>query len=408
MKRQRLLVSRRVVLGVLSLLLIVSAGAALRQANQPVAQSQLERAAAIADTLRCPTCQGLSVADSPSSIAAGMRQIIAEQVAQGRSAEQIRQFFIDRYGPWILLSPPGDGLGFLVWMLPVGVVAAGAVAATFVARRRRRESLPAPTPAQRQAAEQAYRRYAAGPETWDGSDEVEAALSLLYAVRTDTPDAGPPEPAAEERVVRAVVASMSGPRRRVVGGRAAGAPHSAPQRSRSVAWSGLVGGFTALLAVALTANLAPRLAGQFTSGNEVVAVPTPQVEVLEREAEAEPDDPRGWLRLADAAAQAGQFPRAAAAYRRALGLDPEQPDVRLALATVLLQLGAGRDALAQLEEVLRGDPNRADALLLVGYVAQQAGEKEAATFALRRLLRVAPSHPAAPMARRLLREARDG
>ena len=392
---------RRVLVAAGFAFLIAAAGVTLWRANAPVPQSQQEQAAAIADTLRCPTCQGLSVADSPSTIAAGMREIIAEQLAEGRGPNEVREFFVDRYGPWILLSPPADGLGFLVWTLPLGAVAVGAIAAIHVARRRKRSPLPAPTAEQREAAVQAYERFAADPQTWEGNDELEAALGLLHAVRTDTPDAGPPEAAAEERAVRNVVAAMSRTGRL---SSARGRPVGAlpPRRGRSVAWSAVGGGFAIVLAAALSANLAPRLAGQFSSGNEVVASPTPDLEALEREAAANADDPAAWRRLGDAAVLSGQYPRAAEAYRRALKLDPERPDVRVALASTLLQTGAAGDAVAQLEDVLRADPDDADALLLVGFVARQAGEDQAAEIAWRRLLRVAPDHPAAPMARRLL------
>ena len=403
MKVLRGMAERRQVLVAVGLaLLMAAAGATLWRANAPVPQSQQEVVTAIAKTLRCPTCQGLSVADSPSTIAVGMREIIAEQVAEGRRPDEIREFFVDRYGPWILLSPPADGLGFLVWTLPLGAVAVGALAAGYVARRRKRSPLPEPTADQREAATQAYERYAADLRTWDGNDELEAAVGLLHAVRTDTPDAGPPEAAAEERAVRHVVAAMSrAERTSSARDRAAGSP-SQRGRGRSVAWGAVAGGFAVVLAAALSANLAPRLAGQFSSGNEAVASPTADVEALEREAAANAEDPAAWRRMGDAATQSGQFPRAVEAYRRALKLDPEQTDVRVALASALLQTGAAGDALAQLEDALRADPDDADALLLVGFVARQAGEEQAAEIALRRLLRVAPDHPAAPMARRLL------
>jgi cytochrome c-type biogenesis protein CcmH len=77
-----------------------------------------ERTMALAHRLRCPVCQGLSVADSTSDAAVGMKTRIAELVAYGYTEEQITDYFEDRYGTWILLAPPPAGHE-LLWALPV-------------------------------------------------------------------------------------------------------------------------------------------------------------------------------------------------------------------------------------------------------------------------------------------------
>jgi cytochrome c-type biogenesis protein CcmH len=73
----------------------------------------------IASELRCPDCQGLSVADSTSPSALEIRRQIDALVAKGRSADEVRQTFVDRYGEWILLTPSAP----TAWLLPLGVVA---------------------------------------------------------------------------------------------------------------------------------------------------------------------------------------------------------------------------------------------------------------------------------------------
>ncbi|WP_416904351.1 cytochrome c-type biogenesis protein CcmH [Micromonospora echinospora] len=84
----------------------------------------------IAAGLRCPSCQGESVADSRSPVAASMRQVVADQVAQGRSPEEIRQWFVARYGEEVLAQPRLRGPALLLWVVPaVTLLGAGAAAA---------------------------------------------------------------------------------------------------------------------------------------------------------------------------------------------------------------------------------------------------------------------------------------
>jgi cytochrome c-type biogenesis protein CcmH len=72
----------------------------------------------IAGQLRCPVCVAESVGDSSSNVAVNMRDIIQEQLEQGKSEKEILAFFQERYGDWILLNPPKRGVHLLVWLLP--------------------------------------------------------------------------------------------------------------------------------------------------------------------------------------------------------------------------------------------------------------------------------------------------
>ena len=100
-----------------------------------------DRVSAIAAELRCPVCQGLSVADSDSETARNIRTDIARRITDGQSADQIRDAYVARYGEWVLLRPERRGVATLVWLVPPLAAAAGAaglVAALWRWRHQRR------------------------------------------------------------------------------------------------------------------------------------------------------------------------------------------------------------------------------------------------------------------------------
>lgn len=74
-----------------------------------------QRAHAVATRLRCPVCQGLSVADSPSTTAREMRRQIEALLTDGLSEAEVEAHFAARYGDWILLSPRAQ----VAWITPV-------------------------------------------------------------------------------------------------------------------------------------------------------------------------------------------------------------------------------------------------------------------------------------------------
>ena len=89
----------------------------------------------VASQLRCVVCQSLSVADSPSETANQMRAIVRERLAAGDSPEQVRAYFVEKYGDWILLSPPKSGFTLLVWVVPFVALGIGLVLVAVVVRR---------------------------------------------------------------------------------------------------------------------------------------------------------------------------------------------------------------------------------------------------------------------------------
>lgn len=118
------------------------------QSLAPVPASEAERTDALAAELRCPDCQGLSVADSQTASAREIRRQIGELVDGGATDDEVRAHFVERYGQWILLAPTSP----VAWVLPFAVLTLGVAGlATWLIRRR-------PAAADRAPVDEATRR----------------------------------------------------------------------------------------------------------------------------------------------------------------------------------------------------------------------------------------------------------
>ena len=101
-----------------------------------VAETQLDRdVRSVAAELRCPVCQGLSLADSPSELSQEMKDVIHAQLAEGKSPEEVKAYFVSKYGEWILMEPKAEGFNLAVYVLPVLALLGGG-AFVFVTARR--------------------------------------------------------------------------------------------------------------------------------------------------------------------------------------------------------------------------------------------------------------------------------
>jgi cytochrome c-type biogenesis protein CcmH len=119
-----------------AILLAAGVAVALVVARGPAPPATLqEQVRLVAEGLRCPVCQNLSVADSSSRLAKEMRGMIAADLRAGRSPEEIRAGFVDAYGEWILLEPPARGIDLVAWVLPFLLLAGGVVVAVVAARK---------------------------------------------------------------------------------------------------------------------------------------------------------------------------------------------------------------------------------------------------------------------------------
>ena len=94
-----------------------------------------EQVRRIAAELRCPVCQNLSVADSPSEMAQQMRAIIQQQLKEGKSPDEVTTYFISKYGEWVMLAPRAKGFSLLIWILPFVALGGGILFVVFIVRR---------------------------------------------------------------------------------------------------------------------------------------------------------------------------------------------------------------------------------------------------------------------------------
>ncbi|HZT95979.1 MAG TPA: cytochrome c-type biogenesis protein CcmH [Chloroflexota bacterium] len=351
--------------------------------------SLASRTQQVASQLRCPICQGESVYDSPSSLATAMRSIIRRQLAAGRSVNQVKSYFVSRYGAWILLAPPDSGIGRLAWLAPPLAVLGGLVSLAFALRRWRR----APARA---------------------ASEDPAAIEDVTALRQELDlrlDDGLVDPVTyqEERGrLRSLEEQLA-------------TPVSPNPRSRRGARLQVIAMCGAAVVIAASISLAVQnrgtgpITGTIGSGAPAQASSTRQVKLpvaLVRpvgEVEAHPHRASAWLDLAAALLGRRQYLQAAAAYREALKLKPSSPPAMVGLAFVDILQGHDHVALALLRPVAKNAPASARVWMLEGLaLGHQRATMRAALVDLERASSLKPSQAIALELRYWIGQLRQG
>ena len=105
-----------------------------------------ERAQALNKELMCPVCPSETIDQSQVELAKQMRAIVRERLEEGESEQEIREFFVDRYGDNVLAAPPARGFNVVVWVVAGLVLPIAAVSLVLTLRvmRRRGEAESAP------------------------------------------------------------------------------------------------------------------------------------------------------------------------------------------------------------------------------------------------------------------------
>ena len=100
-------------------LLLGQGYAPARQGLDPLDATREERVMVLGKKFRCAVCQGVAISDSPASMARAQLDKVRELVAEGKTDQEIEDYFVARYGEWVLLEPKKTGLNAFLWAGPV-------------------------------------------------------------------------------------------------------------------------------------------------------------------------------------------------------------------------------------------------------------------------------------------------
>jgi cytochrome c-type biogenesis protein CcmH len=371
-----------------------------------------EQTRAIAAELRCPVCQNLSVADSPSELAQQMRALAKEQLQQGKSPEEVKAFFVSKYGDWVLLAPPAKGFSLLLWVLPY-VAALLGFALVVVAMRRWVKKTHATAPAEtRQESVRSTnggesRRVFLGDEQVRLHAEIKEIEFDFQSGKLSEADYGALRRDLETQAAAAAKQLESlppEPRARSSADRTPAREKKIfPSQARSLRnWQLAAGALFLLLlgltlGVLLTKSMRPRaseqetMTGDFLTGTQ----PAGGADAL--------------LAQGRAAFEKRNFSQAIDLFKKVLAADPNQPEAHAYMGLILAQAGHNEGALMAFDRALAGDPNFPVALWGKGMLLSQTkGDPAEARRLLQKVLGMMPPGPEKDKAEKIIAQLGQG
>lgn len=113
--------------------------------GQPISGDELDqRTEELTSRMRCPVCQGLSIAASDTAIAMAMKEEVRQFLAAGYTEEQVFGYFEASYGEFIRLEPKAKGFNLVVWIAPIIALLIGIGVVVHRLRERPAPRSPAP------------------------------------------------------------------------------------------------------------------------------------------------------------------------------------------------------------------------------------------------------------------------
>lgn len=328
----------------------------------------------IASGLRCPVCQNLSVADSTSEMAREMRALIVDELRAGKRPEEIRAYFVSKYGEWILLSPTPRGVGLVVWTLPALGTLAGLGGTAWLLRRWARRGPPPPPPPDDAVVSRIRAAVDGLPVTLSAGEtrQVEALQELRFdyeAGKLSTRDYEDLRALYEARAAAALAASKGSATGAGAGDPTPSGPSPARPAPAVRAWRWAAAalflvGFGAAIGYFLPQSVRARdggsPTGDFLTGTR------------DRAARVDARDVPALLAAGQQAMEGQEFERAIGFFRRALEVAPGEPTAHASLGLILLRAGHADRALQAFDRALSSDPTSPQALWGKGLVLYES------------------------------------
>ena len=125
------------------LMLVLFLNTSCIAANSDFVSQEEDRINQINSVIMCPVCPGESIDQSQNEIASNMRAIVKDLVSQGKTEDEIKDYFVGKYGPVILLEPATEGISMYVWIVPPIALTFAMIAvglAVYVMRKRQKHT----------------------------------------------------------------------------------------------------------------------------------------------------------------------------------------------------------------------------------------------------------------------------
>jgi cytochrome c-type biogenesis protein CcmH len=334
-----------------------------------------------------------------------MRAVVREQLEAGKTPDQIKDFFVSKYGEWVLLKPKTTGFSAILWILPYVALVLGIIAALwFVRRASKSNTTPGKQPQPSTQAQTDFLAQSFDPPDIEDSSSRAGLLRERGRLKDELTElefdfqAGKLSEADYRTLKREIEIkgttimqqlnalpaepTVKTPREKLS---RASEPRSAAGQSRFRRWQLVAGGvflllFGLALGVMLTQSVRPRASENDTMTGDFMTGTTPAS-----------GEARAAMTEGKQAFAQQEYPKAIDSFKKVLAAEPNNPEAHAYMGFILVQAGHGDGALTAFDKALSVAPNFPMALWGRGMVLYQdkkdyAGAREI----FERLLNIVP------------------